>query len=107
MSSASEKKRTSIEKEHQAVGTVSRSTYKAYFKSIDSKWLVLLYLTLQVVKIASDVVMRLSLGWWSDSRMVGQHDNYLRQYGATLALVAVSTLGANVSLVIMMVRAST
>ena len=105
--SASERKKASIEKEYQFVGSVSSSTYKAYLKSVDSKWLVLLYLSMQVVKIAADVVMRLSLGWWSDSRMVGQHDYYIQQYGASLVFSVFSTLGANVLLAIMMVTAST
>ena len=39
MSLSSERKKASIEKEHQAVGTVSSGTYTAYLKSVHSKHL--------------------------------------------------------------------
>ena len=105
--SASEKKKASIEKEHQAVGTVSSSTYIAYLKSFDSLWLGIFFFVLQFVMIASDVLMRLYLGWWADSRVVGQDDNvYILQYGASLAFNAFSTLGASFCIGIMIVNAS-
>ena len=105
--SASEKKKASIEKEHQAVGTVSSSTYIAYLKSFDSLWLGIFFFVLQFVMIASDVVMRLSLGWWADSMVVGQDGKvYILQYGASLALSACSTLGASFCIAIMIVNAS-
>ena len=106
--SASEKKKASIEKEQQAVGTVSSSTYIAYLKSFDSSWLGgIFYLMLQFVRIASDVVMRLSLGWWADSRVVDKDDNvYIMQYGASLAFSACSTLGVSFSMAVMIVNAS-
>ena len=106
--SGSEKKKASIEKEHQGVGTVSRSTYIAYLKSFDSSWLGgIFYFMLQVVMIACDVVTRLSLGWWADSMVVGQDGKvYILQYGASLALSACSTLGASFSMAIMIVNSS-
>ena len=105
--SVSEKKKASIEKEHQAIGTVSSSTYIAYLKSFDSLWLGIFFFMLQFLMIASDVLMRLSLGWWADSRVVDKDDNvYIMQYGASLAFSACSTLGVSFSMAVMIVNAS-
>ena len=102
----SEGKKAPIEKEHQAVGTVSSCTYMAYLKSIHPKCLVFLFLVMQVVKMASHVVMTLSLGWWADSNLVRQHEYYIQQYGASLFLNGFSSIGANILAPIIMVSAS-
>ena len=102
----SEGKKAPIEKEHQAVGTVSSCTYMAYLKSIHPKSLVFLFLVMQVVKMASHVVMTLSLGWWADSNLVRQHEYYIQQYGASLFLNGFSSVGVNVLTAIIMVSAS-
>ena len=77
VSEQSERKKASIEKEHKAVGTVSSCTYMAYLKSIHPKCLVFLFLVMQVVKMASNVVMTLSVGWWADISLVTQQENYI------------------------------
>ena len=102
----SERKKVSIEKEHKALGTVSSCTYMAYLKSIHPKCLVFLFLVMQVVKMASNVVMTLSLGWWADLSLVTQHENYPQQYGAFLFLNGFSNIAANILATIMMVSAS-
>ena len=101
-----EGKKVSIEKEHKALGTVSSCTYMAYLKSIHPKCLVFLFLVMQVVKMASNVVMTLSLGWWADLSLVTQHENYTQQYGAFLFLNGFSNIAANILATIMMVSAS-
>ena len=105
--SVSAKKNTSIEKEHQGIGKVSRSTYLAYLRSFDSMWLAILFCMFQLVMIASEVVMRLSLGWWADSKMVDHDGNiFINYYGALLALTICSAFGAAFSMAIMRVKAS-
>ena len=106
MSVSSERKKASIEKEHQAVGTVSSGTYTAYLKSVHSKHLVLLFLVMQAVKMASHSVMTFSLGWWADSSLLKQHEYFIQQYGASLFLISFSSTGANILLTIIMVSAS-
>ena len=100
------RKKASIEKEHQAVGTVSSGPYIAYLKSVHSKCLVILFLVMQVVKTASHAVMTLSLGWWADSSLVKQHEYYIEQYGASQFLNVFSSTMANILLTIIMVSAS-
>ena len=102
----SERKKASIEKENKAVGTVSSCTYMAYLKSIHPKCLVFLFLVMQVVKMASNVVMTLSLGWWADLSLVKQHEYYIEQYGAFLFLYVFSNIVANILTTIIMVSAS-
>ena len=106
MSVSSERKKASIEKEHQAVGTISSATCMAYLKSIHPKYLVFLFLIMQVVKMASHVVMTLSLGWWADFSLVRQPEDYIQQYGASLFLNVCSSTGANFLLSMIMVSAS-
>ena len=102
----SEGKKAPIEKEHQAVGTVSSCTYMAYLKSIHPKSLVFLFLVMQVVKIASNAAMTLSLGWWADSSLVRQNEYFIQHYGAYLFLNGFSSIGANILTTIIMVSAS-
>ena len=105
--SASAKKNTSIEKEYQGIGKVSRSTYMAYLRSFDCMWLAIFFCMFQLVMIASEVVMRLSLGWWADSKMVDHDGNiFINYYGALLALTICSAFGAAFSMAIMRVKAS-
>ena len=104
--SLSSDKKAHVEQEQQAMGTVSSATYKTYLKSVHPKYLVFLFLTLQVVKIVSHVVLTLSLGWWAESSLASQFDYYIQQYGASLFFNACSSLGANVLLTLMMVSAS-
>ena len=106
VSEQSERKKASIEKEHKAVGTVSSCTYMAYLKSIHPKCLVFLFLVMQVVKMASNVVMTLSVGWWADLSLVTQHENYIQHYGAFLFLYGFSNIVANILTKIIMVSAS-
>ena len=102
----SERKIASIEKEHQAVGTVSSCTYMAYLKSIHPKCLVFLFLVMQVVQMASHVAMTLSLGRWADSSLVRQNEYFIQHYGAYLFLNGFSSIGANILTTIIMVSAS-
>ena len=102
----SEQKKASIDKEHQAVGAVSSGTYTTYLRSVHPKCLILLFLVTQVLKIAFNTLMTLSLGSWADSTLVGQHDHYMQQYGTYLFFNAISSTTANILLTIMMVSAS-
>ena len=106
VSLSTEKKKAHVEKEQQAVGTVSSATYKTYLKSVHPKYLVFLFLAMQVVKIASHVVLTLSLGWWAESSLVSQLNYYIQQYGASLFLNVCSSTGANFLLSMIMVSAS-
>ena len=87
----SEQKKASIDKEHQAVGAVSSGAYMTYLRSVHSKCLIILFLVVQMLKIAFNALLTQSLGFWADSSLPGQHDHYMQQYGTYLFFNAISS----------------
>ena len=96
-----------IAKENTASGAVPGIVYATYINKSKS-WLSLVaYLFLQLVRIVSEIMMRLTqVKWATVSFNFNLHQVYLYEYGVFLTTYIISYLGSALFLVIILVNAS-
>ena len=83
-----------IAKESRASGAVPGSIYATYIKKSKSWFPLVVYLFLQLVRIISEVMMRLTqVKWATASFNFSLHKVYLNEYGVFLTSYIISFLG--------------
>ena len=96
-----------IAKESRASGAVPASIYATYIKKSKSWFKLAAYLLLQLVRIFSEIMMRLTQVKWAT---VGFNFNlqkvHLYEYGIFLTTYIISYLGSGLFLAIILVNAS-
>ena len=107
------KKLTSLEnklniaKEERASGAVSGNVYADYIRANKSWFLVTLFLLLQIVRIVSEVMMRLTQANWATlSFNLADSKEYLVRYGVFLITYVISYLGSALFLAMILVNSA-
>ena len=96
-----------IAKEERATGAVSGSVYTAYISASKSWFLLVAFLFLQIVRLVSEVLMRLNQANWATSSFNFQYsEEYLSQYGIYLATYIISYLGSALFLATILVNSA-
>ena len=101
------KNKTNVAKEERASGAVSRNVYADYIRANNSWLLVTLFLLLQIVRIVSEVMMRLTQANWATlSFNLTYSKEYLVRYGVFLITYIISYLGSALFLAMILVNSA-
>ena len=96
-----------IAKECRASGAVPGSIYATYIKKSKTWFPLVVYLFLQLVRIISDVLMRLTqVKWATASFNFSLHKVYLNEYGVFLTTYIISFLGSALLMATILVNIS-
>ena len=101
------KDNVTIAKECRASGAVPGSIYATYIKKSKSWFLLAAYLFLQLVRMISEIMMRLTqVKWATVSFNFSLHKVYLYEYGVFLTTYIISYLGSALFLATILVNTS-
>ena len=101
------KNKTNVAKEERASGAISSNVYADYIRANNSWLLVTLFLVLQIVRIVSEVMMRLTQANWATlSFNFADSKEYLVRYGVFLITYIISYLGSALFLAMILVNSA-
>ena len=101
------KSKLNIAKEERASGAVSGSVYAAYIRASNSWLPMIAFLFLQLVRLVSEMMMRLTQANWATlSFNFEDSKEYLGQYGIYLTTYIISYLGSALLLATILVNSA-
>ena len=101
------KSKLNIAKEERASGAVSGSVYAAYIRASNSWLPMVAFLFLQLVRLVSEMMMRLTQANWATlSFNFEDSKEYLGQYGIYLTTYIISYLGSALLLATILVNSA-
>ena len=104
---ASVRDKPKIDKEEIACGAINRNVYAAYIRASKSVLLLVAFIILQLLRLVSEIMMRLSQAKWATlSFKIAYSAEYLKQYVIFLTTYLVSYLGSALLLAAILVNSA-
>ena len=104
---ASVRDKPKIGEEERACGAIKRNVYAAYIRASKSVLLLVAFFILQLLRLVSEIIMRLSQAKWATLNFnIEYPTEYLEQYGIYLTIYLVSYLGSALLLAAILVNSA-